>query len=113
MQVGGSRKNVNGLLIIKRQTLFDSFLNGLNGLDLLDDRQMANAGGLILAIQDMSHDLVKVPFELDVLSREVYDDLRSVTDDRAIEVSRELAVTAAKTQARPKYGGPASRSSGV
>lgn len=27
----------------------------------------------------------------DVLSREVYDDLRSVTDDRAIEVSRELA----------------------
>ena len=27
----------------------------------------------------------------DVLDREIYDDLRSVTDDRAIEVSRELA----------------------
>jgi cysteine synthase A len=29
----------------------------------------------------------------DVLDREVYDELRSVTDDRAIEVSRELAST--------------------
>ena len=47
-----------------------ALINGLNGLDLLDDQQMTNAGGLILAIQDMTHDLVGVPFRLDVLARE-------------------------------------------
>ena len=60
-----------------KRTVFDAgpaaipaLINGLNGLDLLDDKQMTNAGGLVLAIQDVSHDLIKVPFELDVLSRE-------------------------------------------
>lgn len=71
-----------------------ALLNALNGLDLSNDQDFVRMTNLVLAIQDVTHEVLKIPVETDVLKK---DDALA----RNIKVLRSLIDLWAKKEQDP------------
>ena len=47
-----------------------ALINALNGLDLTNDQDFVRMTNLVFAIQDVTHEVLKIPVETDVLKKD-------------------------------------------
>lgn len=73
------RKEARGKLTDAEAAAIPALINGLIGLDISQERDLVNAGNIVLGIQSTSLDLIKIPLRLDILDIEANQDFNVKT----------------------------------